>query len=253
MTLTLVTPAFGDVKVCLERYENGQRLRKQSKLLEARRTLQQCAQEACPAALRKDCLAWADELASEVPSIAVKAQGTDGCDRPHATFTVDGSTTRQEANGLLVELDPGPHVVRADIDGKPVEQSIVVAARERGRIVTLTADPAVTSCRSGAPGASSPPPATGPKDAAAPSDAKEGSRPLSPLSIGVGATGVVALGVGTFFLIQGFGQKSDLDACRGACLQDDVDAMNRSFLIGDIAIGASAVALVVAAVLHFTR
>lgn len=249
MSLTLVTPAFADVKACLERYENGQRLRKQSKLLDARRTLQQCVQDGCPVALRKDCLAWVDELATEVPSIAVKAQGTDGCDRPHATFTVDASTTRLEANGLVVEVDPGPHVVRAEIDGKTVEQSIVVAARERGRIVTLFADSSVTSCRS------VPPPAKA--DATSPTppdrDRKEGSRPLSPVSIGVAATGLVALGVGTVFIIRGFGQKSDLDACRGACLQEDVDAMNRAFLIGDVAVGVGVVALAVAAVLHFTR
>jgi hypothetical protein len=246
-TVTTVRPAFADVDACLAQYEQGQRLRRQGKLLEGRSALAECARDECPATLRADCRRWLDELSSEVPSISVRVQGADGCDRPDATFTVDADPTRRRADALLVEVDPGPRVVRADVDGRTIQQSIVVSPRERGRIVTLFADPTATTCRSSlvrtAPAA----------PAERVSDASRESRPLSPLAIVLAGSGVVALGIGGGFAIDGWNRKSALDDCRGACQQEDVDGMNRSFLIGDVALGVGAAAIVVAAIVHLTR
>lgn len=241
------TVARADVNACLSSYESGQRVRKQGKLLEARRTLQGCMREGCPASVRKDCSTWFEEISQEIPSISVKAQGRDGCDRSNVTYSIDQTTRDQRADGLLVELDPGPHVLRARIDDRDVEQPIVVATRERGRIVTLAYDPSATRCGAVA---SSGPPAASP---VTPAGEKDVARPLSPLAIALAGTGVVALGAGAFFTVRGFDQKSGLDECRGACAQGDVDAMNRSFLIGDVCLGVGVAALVVAAIVHFTR
>src|SRR5262245_57907091 len=45
-------------KVCLAQHEQSQVLRRDNKLTEARAALLACAQDACPASVRADCVDW---------------------------------------------------------------------------------------------------------------------------------------------------------------------------------------------------
>src|SRR4051794_37170175 len=81
----LVAPhALADTEECSRTYESAQRFRLQSKLLDARSALVICAQDTCPAALRKDCVAWLAEVNEAMPAVALNVRGSDGCDRPTA-------------------------------------------------------------------------------------------------------------------------------------------------------------------------
>jgi len=63
LTLTLAATAHAqDKQACVSAYEEGQQLRKAGKLTSARARLLTCAQEGCPAVLRKDCTVWVAEV-----------------------------------------------------------------------------------------------------------------------------------------------------------------------------------------------
>src|SRR5581483_1178763 len=100
------------------------RSRLQSKLLDARSSLVTCGQDACPAALRKDCVAWLAEVNEAMPAVALHVSGADGCDRPTATTWIDGTLVARGAEGLAIEVDTGPHTGRAEVDKAMVEQTV---------------------------------------------------------------------------------------------------------------------------------
>ena len=241
-------PAFGDdTNDCSRAYERGQRLRQQSKLRDARSELVICAQDRCPPVLRKDCVGWLAEVTETIPAIAIQARGADGCDRPFATAWVDGVLVPHGAEGRPIDIDPGPHSVRVDVDGAMVEQTVVVSAGDRRRIVTLSSVTHPASCGVAAP----PPPLKVEVPVGTPQ--REGARPVPALVYLLGGAGVVSLGVGAGFGIVGWSQKGTLDGCKGSCSNRDVDTMQRTFVVGDVAIGLGVVALAAATVLYVTR
>jgi hypothetical protein len=241
--------AADDTDDCSRNYELAQRSRQQSKLVAARSQLLVCAQDRCPAVLRKDCVAWLAEVNAALPAIAVQARGSDGCDRPLATVWLDGTLVTRGAEGRPIDLDPGAHGVRVDIDGSMVEQTVVVSAGDRGRVVTLS--PAGQKATCGAPAVSLV--GLGPPPPGAAAHEHEGARPVPALVYVLGGVGLVGLGVGAGFGIGGLSQKATLDQCKGSCSNRDVDTMQRTFLVGDIATGVGIVALAAATIVYLTR
>jgi hypothetical protein len=63
---------------------------------------------------------------------------------------------------------------------------------------------------------------------------------------------VVSVAGGVALALAASSDKEDLDACRGSCSQDDVDAAQRKFLFGDILLGVGVLSLATAAVLVLT-
>jgi hypothetical protein len=247
LTATLLAaaePAHADQAECSQAYEQAQRSRKAGKLIESRAQLVTCSQDGCPGFIRKDCAGWLTEVEHEVPSIAVRVLDKDGCDRPDAPVWLDGREAKGAAGGASIELDPGTHALRAQLAGETMEQTIVLARTERGRIVTLAAG-AATTCNVHKP---SPPASAPPIGPERPAD-----KPVPPVALVLGGVGVLGLGVGAAFSVSGWSQRGDLDDCRGTCSSSDVDAARRSFLVGDIGLGVGLVALAAAAVIYFTR
>ena len=242
-----VRPALADTEDCMRAYQSAQRQRMQSKLLEARADLLTCAQDTCPAALRKDCVGWLAEVERTIPAIAVQVRGADGCDRPTATTWIDGSVVARAAEGRPIEMNPGPHSVRAEVDGVMVEQTVVVTAGDQRRIVVLS--PAAVAATCGVAGSPSPVKVEGP--AAPPT--REGGRPVPALAYVLGGVGLAGIGVGTGFGISAWSQKGTLDGCKGACAGRDVDTMRRTFLVSDVAMGVGIASLAVATFLYLTR
>jgi hypothetical protein len=59
----------------------------------------------------------------------------------------------------------------------------------------------------------------------------------------LGGIGVVALAGTAYFWLSASSDKSDLDACKPGCAQNDVDAVEQKRLFGDIALGVGLVSL----------
>jgi hypothetical protein len=237
-----------DTEACARAYEEAQILRRDAKLIDARRAIIACAQDSCPSVLRKECAGWLTEVEEAIPTLSVTVHGADGCDRVDARVWIDGVETPRAANGLPVQVDPGSHALRASVDDRTTTQNVVVSAGDHTRVVTLTFAAADAVCGARAPLAST---ALAPSVLTTPLPASE--RPLhhpAPGTLVVAGIGLASAIVGSVFAVSAWNQKSTLDDCKGLCAERDVDAMRRTFLVADITGGVAILALGAAAALY---
>lgn len=219
-------------KDCSQAYEQAQVLRQDSKLRQAREKLLICAAAACPARMRDECTTWSGELQKEIPTVIVSFRTPQGSDVSGARLLVDGEVAAESLQGTEVAIDPGKHVLRVEASDKPAkEREVVLALGERGRKIDFVTEPPT-------PAPKAPPPATAPKK---PSDQTSTALPVSFWVLG--GVGVLGLGVGTYVGLGALGKRSDLDACKPACDRDDVDRVERDYIISEVAIGVGLVAL----------
>ena len=76
------------VQACVDQHTSSQELRMEGKLLESRDAMLECAAEACPALLQRDCVNWIEELRTEIPSITFRVT-LDGQSRTDAQISID--------------------------------------------------------------------------------------------------------------------------------------------------------------------
>jgi len=196
-----------DAAVCLDAHTRGQRLRKQSKLLEARAALLRCAAGTCPGMVTTDCATWVTELAREVPSVVVALRDDAGREVADARVRIDGRLTGGRIDGRPIELDPGAHQVVVESAAGTVEQSVVLATGQQNRVVSLTL----------------------------PDDSARGAlRTAAWISGGVGLAGLASFAA---FAISGQVSYDDLEACRPGCSQDDEDSVATRFVVADVSLG----------------
>lgn len=233
-----------DKATCLKEYDETQKLKKDGKLIDAKKHALVCAQDSCPKVVQNDCTSWSVELDNSVPTIVLVVTDSDGHDVTDAVAYIDGNKISAHVEGMAIQLDPGTHKLRVEREGyDTIEQNVVAHEGDKNRTV------AVKFPKKGSDDRTTPvttPPA---------GDTEVVSRPV-PASAwvfgGIGVVGVAAFGA---FALMGSSKKSDLDsrACKPACPADDVDAAKRDFLIADVALGVGVVSLGIATVLILTR
>jgi hypothetical protein len=194
-----------------------------------------CAGPSCADWIQKECTGWQNEVERAMPTIVVRAIGHDGCDLDLARVLVDGETLATRIEGQPLRIDPGPHVVRVEAaNDAPVEQRIVLSAGEKNRRLF------VSFAR---PGAACTP---------APRASEDRSRSsLSPAAVGVGAVGLLALGVGAALDISFWAQKPEFDRCRPACDPARADPWQMRGHVAEVLLGVGALTLAGAAYLFF--
>jgi hypothetical protein len=159
-------------------------------------------------------------------------------------------------DGKAIALDPGKHALRFEAAGQePHDEEIVAREGEKNRVVNVR-----LSLVGGAPssasaaGASSAPEASSSAVAPPPPPPTPSGPPV--IAYVVGALGVVALGVGTYFEIdqsQRYTRLNNSCAPAHTCAQSDVDTVSNERVIGGVALGVGGAALAVAVVLLVTR
>jgi hypothetical protein len=231
-TIAFAQPAAAeppDRATCHAAYEQGQRLRRGKKLLEARDKFVLCARDPCPAAFQGECARWLGEVSSELPTVVIEVRRR-GAVAPDSRVLLDGQPFLDKIDGVARPVDPGPHEFKAIAAGGAtlVRREPVLEGVKAQRFV-FDVEPLES------------PPA--PEKRGAP----------SPLVIGLGALGGVALVSFGYFGVTGLSKRSDVDACDPFCSQALVDDTRRSLLIADISLGVAVVALGSAAVLYFTQ
>src|SRR6185312_8400136 len=122
---------------CIAAHEEGQVLRKQGKLLEARQRLVSCANDACPAMIRGECTTLAANVEGELPSVVFATVNGKGEDVDGATVRVDGGEPLA-LDGRAVSLDPGSHRFFFEAPGGLSHESTVVL-REAVRLRRISA------------------------------------------------------------------------------------------------------------------
>ena len=231
-------------RACVAASTEGQTLRKEDKLLEAREKLRICATDPCPSIVKTHCTRWLGELEAQIPSAIVRAKDAAGGDVLDAEVTIDG---KPSALGRPETVDPGEHVVTVTrTGGARVEKKFLLVDGEKGRILTVElpatgAPPATPSATSSA--------AAGADGAGATGEAPPVHGKHLPAGAWVlGGVGLVALGTSAFFAIQ---TSNDLTSLRQSCGHSCTDAQTSDgrthALITDVSLGVG-VATVVGAI-----
>jgi hypothetical protein len=214
------TPARADDQVCNDAYEQGQVLRKDAKLLEAREMLRACV-NACKADSKKNaCVEWLAQAEHDIPTVVFSAKDAAGVVLVDVVVSMDSKALVATLDGRSVEVNPGVHTFSFQLlDGTNKKEIQVVA--EQGKKDTPVAvtmgvsPPLLPSGKSpeAAHAASTPPsvvPAvpTGALSEAEPPTGRSAA-PWKAAGVVTLGAGVVALGVGTVFGMQAISKKSD--------------------------------------------
>ncbi|WP_437614416.1 hypothetical protein WMF20_15495 [Sorangium sp. So ce834] len=218
----------GDAEACFTASEEGQRLRDEGRLREARARFIACGGAGCPDLVQSDCAGWLTDVTARVPTLILSAQDEQGHDVADARVTIDGAPLAARLDGKAVEVDPGEHVLRFERAGSaPVELRLVVREGEKLRRV---------SARLARPGAGAIPPR---EDRDAPS-------PASALFLPIALGGAAAVS-GVVYAALGLSARADADrlraTCAPRCTEADVDAVRAKILGANIAFGVGVAAL----------
>jgi hypothetical protein len=187
-TLATYAHAEGPSKrECVEASETGQELRKAGHLRDARTKFRTCLSPSCPRPVREDCDQHLADVQTSMPTVVLAVRDRAGKDLfpiPVAV-RVDGQSSTQPLSSTPIEVDPGEHQFKFEIEGqRSVDKTVVVHEGDKDRLVLVvigsapTPEPVAQSAPS--------PPAPAPDDS---------SRQWIG-GIALGAAGVVAAGAG---------------------------------------------------------
>jgi len=222
-------------RACSEKAYDGQRLRDDGDLLGARRAFAQCLKVSCPAAIRVDCGIWLDAVERQLPSVVFAAHEANR-DLRDVNVTVDGQVAKGALDGIPISLNPGPHTFVFRYRDEERVSTVLLQSGEQARIVSVD----FTSA-----GPSKPVRAQPSSSAASTSTSRRAGWIIGGAGIALLATGAV-LGLGA--LDRRAELARDCGAVR-ACTQGDVDAVRTRLVVSDVLLGASLIAVGVAAYL----
>lgn len=228
---------------CVNAYQGAQVDLKQSALGSAREKIAICLASSCPRVLQTDCADWLKNIDARQPSVVLSFQGKDGTPMTGVTATLDGKPFAGKTDGRAVDVDPGEHTFTFAPPGEAkVDVRVIVREGEKSQKVDAISKLYV---------APKPPPGSGPL-----ASQQQPVRTERPVPWQVYALGGVGLaGVGSFagFGISGTRGKADLDKCKPACAEDDVSSVRTRFIVADISLAVSIVAVAAATVFFVTR
>lgn len=235
----------GDVEACFTASEEGQRLRDEGRLREARARFISCGSAACPALVRSDCAGWLSDVTARVPTLILSAEDEQGQDVADVQVTVDGAPLAARLDGKAVEVDPGEHVLRFERAGSaPVALRLVVREGEKlRRVSTRLVRSAGPGGGAGTQGGGAGAPGGG---ALTPREDQASSPPASALLLPIALGGVAAAG-GVVYAALGLSARADADrlrtTCAPRCAEADVDAVRTKIVGANIAFGVGVAAL----------
>ncbi|WP_437507577.1 hypothetical protein [Sorangium sp. So ce1099] len=234
----------GDAEACFTASEEGQRLRDEGRLREARARFISCGSAACPALVRSDCAGWLSDVTARVPTLILSAEDEQGQDVADVQVTVDGAPLAARLDGKAVEVDPGEHVLHFERAGSaPVALRLVVREGEKlRRVSTRLVRSAGPRGGAGVPGGGAP----APEEGALPPRGEGAASPASALLLPIALGGVAAAG-GVAYAALGLSARADADrlrtTCAPRCAEADVDAVRTRIVGANIAFGVGVAAL----------
>lgn len=214
---------------CIEAFEHSQELRREDKLLAARRELESCVAPTCPGPIVKACKTWLAEVAQALPSIVFRARRPDGEVVKNASLTIDGAPVPAGLDGQPIDLDAGEHrVTIRTAEGDDATARVTVKAKEKARETWVQL-----------PARKVEPPMPAPPPPPLPSRRGLTAGPATLLSMS-------AVGLGAFIGLgaSARGDANDLRSrCSPRCPSRDVDPIRTKALAADVALGVSVIAL----------
>ena len=115
-------------EACLAAHTDGQKARRDGRLLEARRSFLTCAAASCPDLVKQQCVPWLADIEARIPSVVLDVRDESGRDLGDVRVSVDGTQRLERLDGRRMPLDPGMHTFRFEARGhRTVERSFVLA------------------------------------------------------------------------------------------------------------------------------
>jgi hypothetical protein len=218
--VAVALPLSADPRRCIDAHEQGQVLRNQSKLLEARQRFASCSSDGnCPPIVAAECATFLGEVDRDLPSLVFSATGLEGSDADDVSVYVDGRLVAERLDGRATPVDPGRRALRF-VAARGTQRTLSIVVAQGQKNVPVAAD-------FRAPGVESE------------LQPEPDSRQVPAASFVLGAIGVVALGSFAYFGLSGKSQ----EACKPYCTQDEADAMRRSYLAADVSLGVAVLSL----------
>jgi hypothetical protein len=228
---------------CVAAHEQGQRLWKADRLVQAVELLARCASDTCPPLVASECGAFLVAAISELPSVIVQAASSDGRLLELREVFID--QTPIQGSGPKT-LDPGEHTASVvTTDGLRASTRFIVRRGERDRRVVLeVALPPAPAAAASSPVTPAPAPAPGTVPAA---PLREGGTRLAPNAApyawGLAALSAVAIGTFAVYGLSGRAKERDLQrTCAPFCDSGSVDSMHRDYVVADVSLGVGLVA-----------
>jgi hypothetical protein len=122
--LFVCSPANADTASCARTLEDARQLHARGELHEALRAMRSCTD--CDA-IADVCAATRAQLESSIPTVSVTVSDPAGRPIPEAVVLVDGGP---RAQGAPLGLDPGSHLIRAELGDHSAQQRVVLSERE---------------------------------------------------------------------------------------------------------------------------
>ena len=136
--------AADQVAECIAANERAVQLRKEGKLLDARREFPACADIRCPLIIQEACAARIAEMNASIPTIVFDIKDTAGRPVTGAMVSIDGKPAIAVGMTAL-PMDPGPHTFRFALGSHGSAEkrvSLLEGDKEKRVLVVVAADDA---------------------------------------------------------------------------------------------------------------
>ena len=218
--------AVPDVKdQCIDANEAAQRLNRAGSLLEARKNLDVCVREACPALVRQDCVDLLKNVDAATPTVIFDVRDGAGSVITAVNVTMDhGRLLADHVDDSPIAVDPGWHRFKFEAIGLPTasKTALFKAGEKGGRMRVELADHTGSTLRTA--------------------------------GLTAGALGIVALAVGSYFGMeakstyngahehcpQGNTSCDAVGVQQGALAHDQASDATIAFVVGGLLIGGGA-------------
>lgn len=130
---TLAPQALADDRApCFDAALQGQMMRDQHKLIEARAQFHLCAHPQCPSGMRSDCADWLDAAEKSVPTVVLEATDGNGASITDVVVQIDGLPLAAGLDGTAIDVNPGMHKFHFERpDGSTAERIVQVNEGEK--------------------------------------------------------------------------------------------------------------------------
>jgi len=233
---------------CLAAHEQSQVLRMGTELLEAREQMRRCADEDCPSVIRKDCLRWLEEIATQIPTVVLEAVDEEGAESDAKVYVGD-KLIAERLTGAATELDPGPYEFRFELPGKePKTVKVLLKQGDQNRSVTADFRPPPKN----------PPPVVFPPGYTAPQkvyvDRGTPTRPVPLVTYVLGGVALASAGAATYFGVTAINKKNDaVDDCAPICSDSVKDEVDKDALYSDVGTGVAVASALTATIIYIIR